>query len=214
MLEHDFDVVIFDCDGTLVDSEPITVKVLVDYVAEFGLNLDYNETHSLFVGRDMPSIVKVLEEKANQPFPEHFATEFRDRQSAALRRDLQSIDGAFDLLNAMKKEFCIASNAPQYKIGINLNVTGLNKFFTQERMFSAYDINVWKPQPDLFLHAAEQMKVQPDRCVVIEDSIMGIQAGLAAGMQVIGYTEDLGSKPESDVPFVDSLSDLIPVLAK
>lgn len=213
MLERDFDLVIFDCDGTLVDSEPITVKVLVDYVAEFGLTIQYDEAISLFVGRDMPGIVKVLEGRIGKPLPSEFVEEFRNRQSAALRRDLQEIAGASELLNAMQKSFCVASNAPQYKISINLNVTGLDKFFTPERTFSAYDINVWKPEPDLFLHAATKMKVAPDRCVVIEDSIMGIDAGLAAGMQVIGYAQDLNARPLSDVRFVDSLVDLIPVLA-
>ncbi|MFK7770148.1 MAG: HAD family hydrolase [Mariniblastus sp.] len=213
MLKNDFDMIIFDCDGTLVDSEPITVKVLVDYVAEFGLTIDYDEALSMFVGRDMPGIVELLETRIGKSLPDHFCTEFRERQSKGLRRDLQPIDGAANLLDAITKNFCIASNAPQYKIGINLEVTGLNKYFQPETTFSAYDINVWKPQPDLFLHAAEKMQVAPERCVVIEDSIMGVEAGLAAGMQVIGYADDLDSKPTDSVPFVDSLSDLVPILA-
>jgi len=170
MISRQFEAVIFDCDGTLVDSEPITAKVLVEYVREFGLELDFNEAHELFVGRDMQSITAWLESNTNERLPDIFASEFRTRQAAALRESVLPIAGAHELLLAMTKPFCIASNAPQEKIAINLSVTGLDKFFTANRIFSAYDINVWKPQPDLFLYAAEKLNVDPVNCVVIEDS--------------------------------------------
>ena len=106
------------------------------------------------------------------------------------------------MLKDSAKEFC-KNRAP---------VSAL-RILRDEKSTTGYDINVWKPEPDLFLHAATKMKVAPDRCVVIEDSIMGIDAGLAAGMQVIGFAQDLNARPLSDVRFVDSLVDLIPVLA-
>ena len=111
-------------------------------------------------------------------------------------------------MNQRAKPFCVASNAPHEKIAINLTVTGLDQFFTADRTFSAYDINVWKPQPDLFLYAAKQLNVDPASCVVIEDSLAGIEAGLAAGMQVIGYSQTADLKPTDEVPFVHCLSEL------
>lgn len=213
MIQSEFHAIIFDCDGTLVDSEPITIEVIVDYTRELGLEMDHDEALKLFVGRDMPAISKVLQARLDSPLPVTFCEEFRLRQAAALRRSLKSIEGAHDLLTSMTKPYCVASNAPQAKIEINLTVTKLDRFFTRQRTFSAYDIDSWKPEPDLFLHAARQMGCEPARCVVIEDSQAGIQAGLAAGMQVIGYSPDPINRVSRDVPFVHALVDLIDVLA-
>ena len=213
MISRNFEAVIFDCDGTLVDSEPITVRVLIDYLREFGVELEFEEAHGLFVGRDMQSIAKWLESTTNRQLPDIFATEFRDRQAVALKESVLAIAGAHDLLTSMTKPFCVASNAPQEKIAINLSVTGLDQFFTADRTFSAYDINAWKPRPDLFLFAAEQLKVAPAKCVVIEDSLAGIDAGLAAGMQVIGYSRNAEVQPTNKVPFVHCLRELSQHLA-
>lgn len=213
MLDHKFETIIFDCDGTLVDSEPITVTVLVDFVRDFGLELDFDVALSLFIGRDMPGIVDYLNAQLDTPLPDTFTSEFRLRQANALRASLQPIAGAHDLLDAMTRPFCIASNAPQDKIEINLSVTGLNRYFSQSRTFSAYDINAWKPAPDLFLYVADKMEQAPADCVVIEDSAAGIEAGLSAGMQVIGYSSDPEKKSSNEVPFVHSLLELIAVLA-
>ena len=111
-------------------------------------------------------------------------------------------------MSKVGKPFCVASNAPQAKIAINLSVTGLDQFFSADRTFSAYDINVWKPQPDLFLHVAKKLGVDPANCVVVEDSLAGIDAGLAAGMQVIGYAKSAEVQPTDKVPFVHCLSEL------
>ena len=212
MLEREFDTIIFDCDGTLVDSEPITVKVLIDFVKEFGLELSYEDALPLFVGRDMPAIMAVLESWMNSKLPVTFAEEFRARQASALRKELTVISGAHELLGSLERQFCVASNAPQAKIEINLTTTGLSQFFTSETTFSAYDINVWKPEPDLFLYAADRLKVDASRCVVIEDSQAGIDAGLAAGMQVIGYSHTPEAAATKEIPFVHCLTELIEVL--
>jgi len=212
----DFDAIIFDCDGTLVDSEPITVQVLVDHVSEFGLALDYDEAIGLFVGRDMQMIVEVLEKQMETPFPDDFVEEYRRRQELELRRSAKAIPGAIELMTAIEKagglKYCVASNAPRRKIDLNLEVTGLNKFFPESLIFSAYDIKKWKPDPALFLHAAEQIGVAPDRCIVIEDSVAGIEAGIAGGMHTIGYASSLEKQPTDQVPFAHHLADLIPLL--
>ena len=212
MIEREFDAIIFDCDGTLVDSEPITVNVLIEFISEFGFELRYEDALPLFVGRDMPAIMGVLESWMNSKLPDTFSDEFRARQATALRKDLTPISGAHDLLGSLQRQFCVASNAPQAKIEINLTTTGLSSFFTPGTTFSAYDINVWKPEPDLFLYAADKLNVDASRCVVIEDSQAGIDAGLAAGMQVIGYSHTPEEAATKDVPFVHCLTELIEVL--
>ena len=211
MISPNFEAVIFDCDGTLVDSEPITVGVLIEYLREFGLELNFEEAHGLFVGRDMQAIADWIADHHGTQLPDIFAEEFRSRQAIALKESVLPISGAAELLAAMSKvgkPFCVASNAPQAKIAINLSVTGLDRFFSADRTFSAYDINVWKPQPDLFLHVAKKLGVDPANCVVIEDSLAGIDAGLAAGMQVIGYAKNAEVQPTDKVPFVHCLSEL------
>lgn len=222
-MPKEFETIIFDCDGTLVDSEPISTRVLVEYASEFGLEMTAEEALELFVGRDMPGILLELQRRTDTRLPAGFVEEFRSRQAVALREQLQPIPGAHELLERLSsapRPFCVASNAPQDKIEINLTVTGLKVFFQPERVFSAYDINAWKPKPDLFLFAARQMKTPPNRCVVIEDSPAGIEAGLAAGMHVVGFDKDMTQEIHEKlaiyrdrVPFVNALSELQTILA-
>lgn len=212
MIHPEFDLVIFDCDGTLVDSEPITTSVLLEQTRDYGLDLAPEEALGLFVGRDMPGIVRWIEQRIKRKLPADFTANFRLLQAAALRESLLPIPGAEALLGAMQREICLASNAPRDKIAINLNVTRLSRFFDQERTFSAYDIQSWKPEPDLFLHAAASLGYSPERCVVIEDSLAGITAAEAAGMQVIGYAKSQNCLPTTRIPFVHSLFDLVEIL--
>jgi HAD superfamily hydrolase (TIGR01509 family) len=223
MLQHPFEAIIFDCDGTLVDSEPITASALIEQVAELGLKLDFEETLALFVGRDMPMIVEVLTSRLKEQglaskIPDTFVEEFRKRQAAGLQKSLKAIQGAKELLKSLQKPFCLASNAPRDKIRINLDVTGLNQFFPPEMIFSAYDINIWKPNPDLFLLAAERMKIEPSKCVVIEDSSAGVEAGIAAGMQVVEFApgtnneQDPTANANVNVLRIEALVELIPIL--
>lgn len=204
-------LIIFDCDGTLVDSEPITNRVLANFISEFGLQLSPEKSLELFIGRDMPAIVKTLEGMLNRQLPANFSAEFRKRQSAALRSELQPIAGAHELLESLDRPFCLASNAPRSKIQINLEATGLGKFIAESAVFSAYDIQAWKPKPDLFLHAAQAMGHVPSDCIVIEDSVAGVEAARAAGMRVIAFVEP-GSSLPLEVDKVNKLLDLIPIL--
>ncbi len=209
--------VIFDCDGTLVDSEPITNNVLVQYVSEFGLTLESSEALALFVGRDMREIVEVLEKRLEKNLPDEFETEFRARQATALEEELRAIDGAERLLETMNVPISLASNAPRDKIGINLRVTGLNRFFPDQRVFSAYDIKVWKPEPDLFLHVADQTGFAPENCAVVEDSVAGVEAAISAGMHVFCYSphgklDFRNGADVSEVQFVERLDQLEPWL--
>jgi len=178
------DAVIFDCDGTLVDSEVLSLQVLVDYIAELGLDVPHEEAMSRFAGTNLSLVFSELAGRLNRPLPEDHVEEFRRRQIERLRRDLQPMEGAAPLLEAMTLPFCVASNAPRPKIRVCLEETGLAKHFDETRIFSAYDIDRWKPEPDLFFAAADRLGVRPERCAVVEDSTPGIEAGLAAGMTV------------------------------
>lgn len=179
--------VIFDCDGTLVDSESLSIQVLVDFAAEFGLRMNHEQAVARFAGGRMSDVLLDIESRIGRALPQDFLEQFRERQTVVLQQKLQPIAGADDLLSGVRQSFCVASNAPRVKIEICLRVTGLDIHFSSDRIFSAYDAELWKPDPDVFLRAAKAMRIDPKDCAVVEDSDFGIEAGLAAGMQVIAF---------------------------
>lgn len=187
MNSDSIDAVIFDCDGTLVDSEVLSLQVLVDYVGEFGVRITHEEAMLNFAGNELSVVLTDIEQRLGKPLPTEFLDTFRTRQIALLSESVQPCPGADRLLAALSVPFCVASNAPLNKIDICLEATGLKPFFDADRIFSAYTIEKWKPAPDLFLSAAAALNVPPERCAVIEDSRFGIDAGLAAGMHVFAY---------------------------
>ncbi|MFT5525303.1 MAG: HAD superfamily hydrolase (TIGR01509 family) [Pirellulaceae bacterium] len=200
--------VIFDCDGTLVDSESLGNEILVEYVREFGLELPFAETLERFRGCKMADCVRELSEQLGEPLPEEFTEVYRQRAFDQFKHRLQPIDGAYELVRSVTLPKCVASSAPLKKIELSLRVTKLLSFF-EGMLFSCYEIERWKPDPAVFLHAAETLKVDPKDCLVIEDSEPGVEAGVAAGMQVIafcphGHTEFV---PEG-VPIISRLDEV------
>ncbi|MCA9049018.1 MAG: HAD family hydrolase [Planctomycetaceae bacterium] len=179
--------VIFDCDGTLVDSETLSLSVLIEYVAEFGLVISADEAHDRFAGNELSVVLREIEQRLGCSLPTEFLHNFRRRQMSVLREHVRPIDGAHRLLAGLRVPFCLASNAPRSKIELCLETTGLHVHFSASRIHSAYEVDAWKPRPDLFLKAAAEIGVPPQRCAVVEDSVFGIEAGLAAGMQVCVY---------------------------
>ncbi len=179
--------VIFDCDGTLVDSEKLSIAVLVDFVAEFGYQIALPDALRNWAGGELPKIFAKVEQELGVQLPGDHLNQFRSRQMARLATDVEAIDGAADLLESLTLPYCVASNAPLNKVGLCLETTGLARFFPDARRFSAYEIEKWKPEPDLFLMAARALGVPAERCVVVEDSLYGIEAGLNAGMTVFAY---------------------------
>lgn len=179
--------VIFDCDGTLVDSELLANTVLVECVAGLGLRMTVDEAMRNYVGGRMADCVADLEARLGCKMPDGFVPDFRARTAAAFRKSLEPMPGARDLLAGLRIPFCIASSGPREKIALSLDVTGLARYFPSDRVFSAYDVGAWKPDPGLFLHAARSMGVAPERCAVVEDSRPGIEAGLAAGMPTFWF---------------------------
>ena len=207
-------LLIFDCDGVLVDSEELGIRVLMDAAREQGpLAMDLAEAMTLFRGRKMAECVAILSERVGKPFPEDFTPKFRARQAEVFRDQLKPIPGIHAALKEITIPTCVASNGPTEKIALSLSVTGLLPFF-EGRIFSSYELQTWKPDPGLFLHAAAALSVASKDCAVVEDSVLGVRAGLAAGMRVFAYTA-AGDAPEFHLPNVTSfqrMGDLPPLL--
>jgi HAD superfamily hydrolase (TIGR01509 family) len=180
------EAIIFDCDGTLVDSERIANEVLIDYLRHFDVALTMQESASRFNGVEMKDSLRQIQELVGAPLPADFLSILRTRLEHALESRLQPIDGVHKLIESLNVPYCIASNAPLDKIELSLSVTGLLPLF-QGAIHSAYQVGFWKPDPALFLHAARGLGVPPERCAVVEDSIAGVRAGIAAGMTVFAY---------------------------
>jgi HAD superfamily hydrolase (TIGR01509 family) len=184
-----FSGLIFDCDGTLVDSEPIAIKVLVEIAGEHGAILEMESAMRAFRGAKLADCVTYIEQLRGSPVPEDFVPEIRRRIDQRFRCNLQPIAGAEELLRSLSIPICVASNGPRDKMELSLSVTGLLPYFSG-RIFSAYEIGHWKPKPDLFIHAARAMNVDAKSCAVIEDSEPGVAAALAASMHVFALSNE------------------------
>ncbi|MFF7642782.1 HAD-IA family hydrolase [Streptomyces canus] len=179
-------LVIFDCDGVLVDSETLSAEVLRTMLVAAGLELTPAETLSLLRGRKVAVWVQELGGRLERPLGEEFITEFRRRTLDAFTDGLRPVPGVHELLAGLSVPYCTASSAPREKILHTLSLTGLLPAF-DGRIFSAYEVGSWKPDPDLFLHAATHLGAAPHNCAVVEDSRVGVQAAVAAQMAVFGY---------------------------
>ena len=179
------DAVIFDCDGTLVDSETLGPSVLFDCLCERGVSRDLLDLRQVR-GRNLVDYLAEIEAVCGIPLPEDVVLpEYRSRLTGAFRGRLMPIAGARALVEAVASRVpvAVASSAAKEKIVMSLSFTGLESFFTG-RIYSSYDIRSWKPEPGLFLHVARELGIPPERCAVVEDSAPGVTAGIAAGMLV------------------------------
>ncbi|KPI16478.1 HAD-superfamily hydrolase, subfamily IA, variant 3 [Actinobacteria bacterium OK006] len=186
-----YDLVIFDNDGVLVDSEPISNTILAAYLTELGHPTSYEESIRDYMGSAMHRIHELVQERSGQRLPEDFDDVFHGRVFAAFERELQPVPGAVQLLEKLAADevpYCVASSGSHERIRVGHRKTGLDRWFDEGRVFSSQDVGRGKPAPDLFLHAAERTGVAPERCVVVEDSPLGVRAANAAGMDVYGFT--------------------------
>ncbi|MFE2522475.1 HAD family hydrolase [Streptomyces mirabilis] len=186
-----YDLVIFDNDGVLVDSEPISNTILAAYLTELGHPTSYEESIRDYMGSAMHRIHELVQERSGQRLPEDFDDVFHGRVFAAFERELQPVPGAVQLLEKLAADevpYCVASSGSHERIRVGHRKTGLDRWFGEGRVFSSQDVGRGKPAPDLFLYAAERMGVSPQRCVVVEDSPLGVRAANAAGMDVYGFT--------------------------
>jgi HAD superfamily hydrolase (TIGR01509 family) len=207
------DLVIFDCDGVLLDSERLAVRTEVQVLAELGWPITEAEVVELFVGRSEQHMRSIVEGKLGRPVD--WATEFDPRYRAAFEEELTPVDGVVDALERLTLPTCVASSSSHESLRFKLTLTGLHDRFAG-RIFSADDVAHGKPAPDVFLLAATRLGADPSRCAVVEDSSSGIAAGLAAGMSVFAYTggfEDHVSARADVVRFSDmrALPDLLEV---
>ncbi|GHH20589.1 HAD family hydrolase [Streptomyces lanatus] len=186
-----YDLVIFDNDGVLVDSEPISNRLLAEYLTELGHPTSYEDSIRDYMGSAMHRIHDLLLERTGRRLPEDFDEVFHARVFAAFERELKAVAGVVDVLEMLvgdRVPYCVASSGSHERIRVGHRTTGIERFFDEGRIFSSQDVGRGKPAPDLFLYAAERMGVEPGRCVVIEDSPLGVQAAVAAGMDVYGFT--------------------------
>ena len=179
-------LVIFDCDGVLVDSEPIANCVFARLLAEQGLVLDDSQMDEMFLGRTMAHCLALATERLGRALPEDFEAEHDRRLFDALAAGLAPVPGVVRVLDGLALPFCVASNGGPEKVRFSLGRVGLLPRF-EGRLFSAAHVARGKPAPDLFLHAARCMDVAPAACVVVEDSPAGVAGGVAAGMTVLGF---------------------------
>ncbi|WP_328359448.1 HAD family hydrolase [Streptomyces sp. NBC_00445] len=186
-----YDLVIFDNDGVLVDSEPISNRLLAAYLTELGHPTSYEDSLRDYMGAAMHRVHDLVEERTGRRLPADFDDVFHARVFAAFERELKPVDGAVGVLEKLAGggvPYCVASSGSHERIRVGHRATGLDRWFDDGRIFSSEDVGRGKPAPDLFLYAAERMGVAPERCVVVEDSPLGVEAAVAAGMDVYGFT--------------------------
>ncbi|MDX2761778.1 HAD family hydrolase [Streptomyces europaeiscabiei] len=185
-----YDLVIFDNDGVLVDSEPISNRLLAEYLTELGHPTSYEESIRDYMGSAMHRIHELVLARTGTTLPGDFDDVFHQRVFAAFERELKPVPGVVSVLEKLVADevpYCVASSGSHERIRVGHRTTGLDRWFREGLVFSSQDVGRGKPAPDLFLHAAERMGVAPERCAVVEDSPLGVRAGLAAGMDVYGY---------------------------
>ncbi|MFD9489047.1 HAD family hydrolase [Streptomyces sp. NPDC059991] len=186
-----YDLIIFDNDGVLVDSEPISNTILAEHLTELGFPTSYEESIRDYMGSAMHRIHELIQERTGQALPADFDDAFHARVFTAFERELQPMAGATDVLAKLVADgvpYCVASSGSHERIRVGHRKTGLDEWFEEEWVFSSQDVGRGKPAPDLFLYAAERMGVAPERCAVVEDSPLGVEAARAAGMDVYGFT--------------------------
>lgn len=180
-------LVIFDCDGVLVDSEPISLAVLTRALNGIGVDMDLDAVRTRFAGTSMASIMERVGRDYPVSIPEDFSRVVKQDTLDAFDRGLSAMEGVKDAIEGLPMPVCVASSSDPVRLRHSLGLTGLLPLF-EERLFSSSMVARGKPFPDLFLFAAAQMRAEPAACLVIEDSVPGVRAAKAAGMRVIGFT--------------------------
>lgn len=196
-----FEAILFDCDGVLVDSELITNRVLHGMLNESGWVLSEDDCMRIFIGKTVRSETARIETETGQPLTDAWMAEFYERRNARLRAELVAIEGALDAVQTVHQQLngkiAVASGADKPKVIMQLDKVGMLPFFGAH-VFSGHDLPRTKPWPDVYLAAAASLGIAPQRCLVIEDSVPGLTAGVRAGATVWGYCPPINahSTPE------------------
>ena len=181
-----YELVIFDCDGVLVDSEPLSNRILAERLTAIGLPTTTEQSIQDYMGRSWKTDQEIIEGRLGRPLPDGWVDEYHAEVIAAFATELEPVAGIADALAAIELPWCVASSSAHPRIRAALEATGLLPHF-EGRIFSSTDVEHGKPAPDLFLHAARVCGAAPERCVVVEDAPPGAEAGRRAGMDVLGY---------------------------
>jgi HAD superfamily hydrolase (TIGR01509 family) len=185
--------IIFDCDGVLVDTEKIGNGILLEMAAEHGFEMNIEDAYRNFNGRNLKDCFRHIEEAIAKKLPEEFENEYRIKSFEAFKTQVKPMEGVVEFINKLEIPYCVASSGPVDKIRLNLEVAGLLDKF-ENRMFSSYQINSWKPDPELFLHAAKEMGFEVKDCIVVEDSCAGVMAGTKGGFKVYGFANGFNNE--------------------
>lgn len=211
MSREDKNLVIFDCDGVLVDSEVISVMVDQLVLADLGWSISVEEIIDRFVGRSHAYFLEVVEEHLGRKLPDDWEDSYQHLYRQALAQDLRLVDGIAEALEEIDLPTCVASNGSHSKMEFTLKRADLWSRF-EGRIFSAADVAHGKPAPDLFLHTAKTLGYEPSNCIVVEDSPAGIQAALAAKMKIIAYAGGVISRSKLEgeaVIVIDHMNQLV-----
>ncbi|MCO5064438.1 MAG: HAD family hydrolase [Rhizobiaceae bacterium] len=181
------DLIVFDCDGVLVDSEPISTLVLSELFVQYDIPIDQPTIYKRFLGRSMAAMRSVLFDEYGIAMTDEHLEFVRRNMRERFARELKPVPGIAQALASLSLPICVASSSSPERIRLSLGVTGLLDFF-EPHIFSASMVEHGKPAPDLFLHAAREMGAAPSRCIVVEDSPAGVMAAQAAGMRVFAFT--------------------------
>ena len=183
--EHELDLIIFDCDGVLVDSEVLSCRCLCEVLATHGVKLELAEALELFLGRSTAAVLQYYSAQG-QTLPDHFLSDLKAHVRQTFQSSLQPIRGVGSLLSGLRVPHCVASSSDLDRVSFSLALTGLAGHFG-DRIYTSQMVARGKPAPDLFLYAAAKMQAEPARTLVIEDSVSGVIAAKAAGMKVWGF---------------------------
>ena len=199
---------IFDCDGTLVDSEHLFNRALSEKLALLGVVVSAENLVQRFRGVKLTTVLETLEAEYLITLDQAFIESYRQLVEVLFSNELVACAGVAETLTDIKQAMCVASNGPLKKMKLALSVTGLTDFFA-DNIFSAYEVNAWKPDPGLFVYAAKKMGFKPDECLVVEDSLVGIDAAKLAGMSAILYDPKEVFMRISDVEKIKHFSELL-----
>lgn len=189
-------LLIFDCDGVLLDSEALSSQAWSEVLARHGIDYDPVTLAERYSGYTDTMLARALAEERGLVLPDDIVEQVLDRALALFATDLRPIGGMPELLRRLPGPRCVASNSNRMRLRETLRMAGLSDFFAPEAVFSAQEVAKPKPAPDLHLYAARTMGVPPERCLVIEDSVTGVEAARAAGIPVIGFLGASHSSPE------------------
>lgn len=203
--------IIFDLDGTLVDSEKLCNQAFLDLLP--ALNDSVENLIQRYRGQKIKLTFEDIEQRLHQRLPADFETTYRQRVAELFSCHLKPIPKVVEMLENLQCATCIASSGPPEKIRLALQVSGLTTYFA-ERIFSSYQIGSWKPDPKLFLHAAASMGYSPKQCIVVEDSEVGVQAAVAAKMRVLQYQPDKMAPIFSGAIAFDDMAELPALIGK